>query len=475
LAGQVDVHATDQSDHASITRQPKGGLTISLRSAGEREPYYTREFEPGATGEVRLFLKGGEDTAVVRGDGGGIKVRVLGGMEQDYLVDSTRGSSEKFYDDPAGLAHTEGFSSDVNRKLYVLPPPETPEELPPRDWGRRWGLNGWGGYGPDAGVYFGLTTTLTTYGFRKLPFAASHRLRAGFATGPKTYRIDYQGLFRRENSRNYTDVLLRASGVDVLNFHGFGNEIAAPGDQEFYRVTQDAYTVFPTFVFGLTERTTLRLGPIMKYASTDDRPDRFLATLGDLYGTGNFGALGGAVDFQVDTRNRTTAASRGALLEVGGKLYPPVWDVDETFGEIHGVATTYLSLEAPLDPTLALRVGGKKLWGAFPYFESAFIGEASTVRLGRANRYAGDGSAYGSAELRLALGRVEILLPADVGVFGLGDVGRVFLEGESSDKWHTAVGGGAWLAFLDRSSTVSAAVAASEEETGVYVQAGFAF
>ena len=152
-----------------------------------------------------------------------------------------------------------------------------------------------------------------------------------------------------------------------------------------------------------------------------------------------------------------------------------MWDVDSTFGEVHGLATTYLSARAPLDPTLALRIGGRKLWGPYPYFEAAFIGDASTVRLGRVNRYAGDASAYGTAELRLTLGRMEIVLPADVGIFGLADGGRVWLQGESSDKWHSAFGGGVWLAFLDRAYTISLAVASSEERTAIYAQGGFGF
>jgi hypothetical protein len=40
-----------------------------------------------------------------------------------------------------------------------------------------------------------------------------------------------------------------------------------------------------------------------------------------------------------------------------------VWDVDSVFGEVHGEARAYLSARAPLEPTLALRVGGKNLWG----------------------------------------------------------------------------------------------------------------
>jgi outer membrane protein assembly factor BamA len=324
-------------------------------------------------------------------------------------------------------------------------------------------------------LFIGGGRTFTTYGFRKRPFSTRHRFRAGFATGPKTYRVDYRGDFRRENSTTYAEVLVRASGIDVVSFHGFGNEIPAPGDNEFYRVTQDAFGLHPSLIFSLDRRTTLQMGPELKYVSTDDRPGRFLATLGNLYGTGNFGEIGGGITLRHDSRDRPGAATRGVLLEFGGNLYPAIWDVDSTFGEVHGEAATYLTAKWPLEPTLALRIGGKKLWGRYPFFESAFIGGASTVRLGEVNRYAGDASAYGSVELRLSLARLDLVLPADVGVFGLADAGRVFLEGESSDRWHAASGGGVWVSFLDRAYTISLALAASEGRTKLYIQAGFGF
>jgi hypothetical protein len=475
LAQQVDVHATGQADNASLTRLPKGELELTLTGSGSgAQPYLARRFHPNSTEEVRLFLHGGDDRVVVRGEGGGVRTRILGGEGRDHLVDSVRGGGQKFYDDPAGPSRTEGFGAKVDRRPYTSPQRD-PTAVPPRDWGQRWALNPWGSFGPDMGALLGLNAVHTSYGFRKHPFATRHRLHAGFATGPKTYRVDYRGEFRRENSGTYPELFLRASGIDVINFHGFGNEIAAPNDREFYRVTQDAFGVEPAMVFSLGTRSTLRVGPILKYVSTDNRPGRFLATLGNLYGTDKFGEIGGGLSLRFDSRNRINAATKGVLFELGGKLYPPVWDVDSTFGEVHGLATTYLSARVPLDPTLALRIGGRKLWGAYPYFEAAFIGDGSTVRLGRVNRYAGDAAAYGSAELRLSLGRLMVVLPADVGVFGLADAGRVFLEGETSDEWHTAFGGGVWLAFLDRAYTLSLAAASSDERTGIYLQGGFGF
>lgn len=475
LAAEVDVHATGGSDRASVSRLDDGAVELTLTAVGDSAPYVVRRFDPRETRELRLFLEGGDDTATVRGSGGGITVRLLGGKGNDWLVDSATGGSLHFYDDATGPARTVGLSAPVDRGSWAPPPARRPSDPPPRDWGTRRQYLVWGSAAPDVGFFLGGGYAFTRYGFRKLPFAYRERVRAGFATGAKAFRVDYLGEFHRENSGLTAQLDLRASGIEVIRFHGFGNETRARGSDEFYRVTQQQYRVAPTLVLPLAPRLRFTIGPELTYVATDRRPRRFLATLNP-YGVGDFGELGARASVAFDSRDHSLAPSRGVRLEVGGVAHPAWWDVQEPFGEAWGLATAALTAyHVPLQPTLALRAGGRKLWGSYPYFEAAFIGDRSTVRLGREQRYAGDASAYGSAELRLRLTRMTLVVPADVGIFGLADAGRVFLEGESSDEWHTAFGGGIWLGFLSRSNTVSAAVASSKERTRVYLQAGFGF
>lgn len=60
------------------------------------------------------------------------------------------------------------------------------------------------------------------------------------------------------------------------------------------------------------------------------------------------------------------------------------------------------------------------------------------------------------------ISRLRLLLPGEWGLLGFGDGGRVYLDGESSDKWHYGYGGGLWFAWLDRVNTISLSYARSE-------------
>jgi outer membrane protein assembly factor BamA len=298
-------------------------------------------------------------------------------------------------------------------------------------------------------------------------------LRAGYATEADAFRAELDAEFHHVNSRVRTLLFARASGVELTRFFGFGNETPRIAEDAFYRVPQQQYLIIPGVAFPVGRAGELTVGPALKYVHTEDLAGRLIGQLRP-YGVGTFGEIGGTARLEWDTRDRRAAATRGIHAQVGGSLYPGIWDVERTFGEAHASVSTYLTPRAA-GPTLALRAGGKKVWGTFPYFESAFVGGASTVRGLREQRYAGDAALWGNAELRLELSRFFFVLPGDFGVFGLGDVGRVFLDGESSDTWHTGVGGGLWFAFLDPGNTLTLSLARGDDRTAFYFRAGFAY
>ena len=103
------------------------------------------------------------------------------------------------------------------------------------------------------------------------------------------------------------------------------------------------------------------------------------------------------------------------------------------------------------------------------------MGGATTLRGYHEQRFAGDAVAFGNAEVRVYLSRLSVLVPGELGVLALGDIGRAYLAGERSDRWHGAAGGGVWLALVDRGSTVTLTVARSPERWAYYGGLGFMF
>jgi hypothetical protein len=473
LARDASVHATDGDDRVTLERQADGGVRVTLVTAATGDTLLARTFDPAETHEIRLFLYQGADRVVARGArGGGITLRVIGGGGAAELVDSLGGV--RLYATERDRAVGPRSSHVDDRADPGGPPPALPT-LPYRDWGSTWLPNLWLAYGPDVGLFFGGGAQYTSFGFRKYPFAATGRVRAGYAFEAQRPRIDLDLTFHQENTHVRAGLYARASGIDVVRYHGLGNDLElTETDDAYYRVRQIQYTVIPAITVPIGRHLELSLGPLLDYVKTRTDSGRIIEDT-DPYGAGGFGQLGGAARLEVDTRDVPVYATKGIWLRVDGRIYPAAWGVDSLYGFVDGSVSTYLTARIPLQPTLALRAGGRQNFGQYPFFNAAFIGDASNARLGRQNRYGGDAAVYGNAELRLRLTSFFVLLPGDLGIFGLADAGRVYLEGETSDTWHTAYGGGLWLSFLQHTMFLSAAIAQTSERTGVYIGTGMAF
>jgi hypothetical protein len=478
LSREADVHASDAAEDVRIERLADGGISLRISEPAGVPPLLERRYSPGETRDLRVYTHGGNDRITVSGNGPRkITLRVIGGSGDDQLADSVGGT--RFYDD-SGSNQASGRTTRINRRPWT-PPVDPSGPMPsPRDFGGEWRGAPWIVYSSDYGIFLGAGGSHYDFGFRKIPYASRVALKGGYATKARAFRLDLSADMRPENSRAHTTFLARASQLEIIRFHGFGNEVAAPGPEAFYKVQQEQITMHLAAAFPVGRAADVGFGPVLRYARTKTQPGGII-TLTRPYGAEGFGThegfgqVGGRAWLHLNATDRPVAASRGIQLSLEGNVYPGVWDVRGAFGEAHADVSTFLTARMPLAPTLALRAGGKKVWGTYPFYEAAFIGGAGTVRGLPVQRYAGDASLFGSAELRLFVAKIPLLIPADFGFFGLADVGRVYLSGETSDKWHTGVGGGIWLAYLGRGNTVSLAVARSERRTGVYFGMGFGF
>jgi hypothetical protein len=475
LAREAEVWGTERPELADILRNPDGSIDVSVSERGEdgqeHPPYFHRRFLPGETREIRIYLQGGDDRAVSHPRvSSPIEVRVIGSGGDDVLDDS-QGEGTHFYDAEGHNRVVKGPGTTDSDKPFVPEVDDLGDQL--FDWTTSTGPALELDAVADLGAVIGVKLQRTAYGFRKYPYRYQQYVGVTYSTGLDAWAGEYKGDFLRTNSRKRTEVLLRASAMELVRFFGYGNESLAVHPDEFYRAPQRQYLFQPRFRFGI-EHVDWWVGPTVKFSRTELQPDHYL-TIARPYGVQDFGQVGLGTSLLWDTRNRTRATTRGSMVYADANYYPGTWTVHSGFGEVHGEAATFLTAPVALQPTLALRVGGRRVWGTYPVQEAAFVGGPDTVRGLSIQRYAGDACAWGNAELRLRLARLRLLVPEDFGVFGLVDSGRVFLQGEDSRRWHTGVGGGIWISFLRRENTLSVALAHSEGETRAYFGAGFGF
>ena len=498
LAGEVNVHGTHRDEVARIRRFDDGAveITLGLAEAGAA-PYFRRRFEADDTRSVRVYLYGGNDRVESEGPANGrITVEAIGGAGDDVLDDSRSGRTR--FDDSEG--HNEvvkGRGTKVDDRPWTNPRPDPKAPwVEPRDFNRVWLTQFLAYWTPDLGLFAGGGLRRNSYGFRKHPFANSHQTFLGYSTTRKAVRFQYHGSFRRKNSNLYTEARVLASGIDRLNFFGFGNDTPEIEDDEFFRVNQTLYRFTPTLNWSPGRHFEILVGAGVQY-TTDSEGKTFIDVL-QPYGFGEFGQLNLVTAMEWDTQglkrggmqalmgggiadetDEATARKRytGLRVEAGGGYFPKVWDVEEAFGVVEANVSGYLGLGRTERLVLAARVGGRQTIGTYPWYAAAFVGGKDSNRGFREQRFAGDSSFYANFEARLRLVDAMPVIPGRLWVFGLAEVGRVWFEGEESDDWHPSYGGGMAFEIAGSPVVLWTGVAKAQEEDGIrfYFASGFGF
>lgn len=472
LAAVVDLHATDAADRATITLVDGRFVDVELRP-DRGAPYFRRRFDALETGEIRLYLHGGDDRATVQGTASpAIPVRVIGGNGTNQLSDSSSApGAVRLYEDGAVSGIEYGKDPLYNRRPLVDLWGHVTE--PGKDRGGKFsptmGLTADG----DLGVVPRLGINMTRYGFRTWPYAGRTALFGEYATGIQAFRVT--GLLdrRRESSSLHFTAVARMSEIEIVNFHGFGND-TPEGPAEFFEARQRQWLFHPAVAWALGPRSDLYIGPVIQHSSTDSIPGRFISEVRP-YGFGDFGQAGLRLGLYSDGRNRAKDATKGLLLDVSATLYPALWDVNSTFGVLSATSGLYVTLPVPVHPILALRAGARKVFGEFPFHEAAFIGGRGSVRRLDRERYGGDAALHGTAELQIPVARFGFVLPLDVGVFGYADAGRVYVDGSSPGGWHRAAGVGFWVGILNPATAISLELGDQRGRTGIRVRTGLSF
>jgi hypothetical protein len=74
------------------------------------------------------------------------------------------------------------------------------------------------------------------------------------------------------NSRVHANLFIRGSGIDVLRYHGLGNDVQLTEPSDYYVVDQRQFEVTPTITLPVARRASLRIGPTAQYSRTLTSP-----------------------------------------------------------------------------------------------------------------------------------------------------------------------------------------------------------
>lgn len=492
LARKCLIVGTEKQDLFEIIRSEKNKTEISVYQYKDqvkgKQTYY-RKFLYNETKEIQLYGLDGNDYFTVSGKSSTApKLRIVGGGGEDTVVDHSKvlgpGNRTYYYDSGSGNYLAPGKEVSDRTSADTILNSYTIKNI---DYNFQ-GVYPLLGYNVDDGLFIGATTSRITYGFKKgpcsetepcynsAPYATKQSLSMEVALNTGAFNFRYKGDFSDVFGKldlNISAVILAPN--NNLNFFGYGNEtkIADTLMAEDYRIRTNQITIFPALEAGNEDKIRFLFGPIYQQASvSDDTTGDFFSIFPDL-NPDNLSRkhyIGANTQFTFDpfTPKLRPVFSYRFVANTG--YLKQIEDNTVHTAFFRGYVSFYYSIyrktgKTPL-LTIATRIGGGYNAGEYEFYQANIIGGRSyeNVRGFRGERFSGRTALYNNFELRLRLLHFKAyVLPADLGIIGLLDNGRVWNEDENSQKIHTAYGGGIFLSPFSL-ATISATYAFSHDE-----------
>jgi hypothetical protein len=474
LSEKVIVYGSNNNEYFHLTGEGRYvRVTVyAMNPNGEKDfQMYSRLFDHKVTKSLALYGFNGNDHFKIDNNvRSNIKVAMIGGLGNDTfdvrgkipgsIYDLKRGnnvirSKGRTRNMMSDRAEVNNFTEKYNYNVFSFPRVKV-------------------GFNEDDRFLIGISMYAKTFDFRKEPFASQQSLGTLLAPERDAYQLYYSGEFTHLISR--TDLVLNGEFVKphIDNFFGFGNETERTRDISFYRVRYSDASGTAQLRYRMAQgKLSVGLGPTFYHYwnSQADNSGRILGQpsqegldSSSIYSLKDY--AGGKLTIRINNLNDEIFPSRGVewitnLTSMGGlnKNSLPLTKLESDM-------VIYASLADPDWLVAVARLGGGHIYNEqYEFFQALSLGLNNNLRGFRKNRFSGSSLAYGSLELRARLFDIKsYVIPGEFGIVGFNDIGRVWVRGENSNRWHYAYGGG--LYFMPFNLTIiSATLASLGEET----------
>ncbi|MGI8951805.1 MAG: BamA/TamA family outer membrane protein [Chitinophagaceae bacterium] len=476
LSKTVSIVGSNDKEHFKVTGKGNDSLQVKVfkrkYSNDSAALMYSRVFVPRETKEIRLYgLNDNDIFSIDSSARSKIKVRMIGGKGDDtfningrvrnYIYDL---KSNKNY--VVNRSHSKiNFSSDPHINDYTAT-------------GFKYNIYRFPqlniGYNVDDKLLVGFGFLSRTYGFRKEPFATEQKFSALYAANDGAYQLNYQAIFNEALGKN--DILINAEMYNPVlnNFFGLGDntKIDPSKNLDYYSVRYKYAQGELLFRKRFNNVLSVMAGPEIYHYwnSEEDNQNRILekpSVIGldstNIYSPKTY--AGGKVSILINNLDNVLLPTRGINWNTEFTSLGGLTNSSKPFTSITSNMAVHAALSDPAKLVAVLRLGGGKILSKnYEYFQTLNLGANNFLRGFRKDRFSGTSLAYGSLELRIKLFESKsYIFPGDVGVVTFNDIGRVWLRGEDSKKWHDSYGGGIYYAAYNF-ALISATIGYSKEE-----------
>ena len=450
-AKYVDVTGTAKRDLFEVKRKSGGNVSLkiyTLNKDGEKKgPYYERDFLKSETREIRLYGLDGDDRFLIDGDnGGGIKVRVIGGNDGDEVRDETNATKTVAYDTYDGMAINGNVKdlrdNDLKINEYDRNEFRYNTYFPSFTFGRT----------VDDGLLIGGGARFNQYHFRKKPYGVQHSFFVRFSANTNALNLRYTGDYTRAIGRHLDfNPSISFDRPIIFNFFGLGNGTVVDQEQpnSYNWVRLEKVSISPllkrTWYNG---RNFTRFGPFYERVEVDNRTDRI--TGDDTQFSENDleqkSFIGLRLEHSFQSVDNGSIPRNGFKLNFGVQHYYNLND-EENYTRLFGNFTTYFTAGSSVEMTFASRIGLASLSNNnFLFYHSNNLGGNNYLRGFRNNRFSGQVMFFHNTDLRLKMFYWRNnFIPFEFGVMGGLDYGRVWEKGSDPEKFHVGLSPGFWI------------------------------
>lgn len=473
------VTGTDKDDYFIITNLSDGRLDVKgyrIKDGELKDLFFDKVYSADITKEVWIYGLDDKDVFEVRSNSGKIKVRLVGGQNNDVYKISEGSRGIHTYDFKTKKNSYDGAFSGSIHKLndydtntyQFLKIKASNNQLVPSI-----------GANPDDGFRIGFTNIYTFNAFRQNPFTARHTVNGAFYFATSGFDLGYMGEFANvlgsanlELSANFT------SPNFARNFFGFGNDTPNFDDDldlDFNRVKIRTIRFSPSLVWRGFLESKFKLGVSYENFEVEETEGRFIEGFFTDQGRDNQQEFFGVnAEYSYSNTDSEAFPTMGMAFLLQAGYTANLSDSDRAFGYIIPSLSMDYRLSSDGRFVFATKIKGHfNLSNDFEFYQAANLGANNGLRGFRFQRFNGKTSFFQNTDLRYSLRKRQAgFIPFTPGIYAGFDYGRVWLPGEDSDTWHNSVGGGF---FVNGAGIVSANLGLFSSDDGLRFAFGLGF